>query len=508
MSEKVESSMSQAQLIEFLETVSEKHIVELKKASTNLPSSFWESYSAFCNTDGGIIILGVEEHKPRNIIRGVEQAEKIRSDFWNQVSNLQKISYRSVDNSDVEVIQINGYGDIILIRVNEAPDQKKPVYVNDRIENCYIRTSDGDRKCTREELSAFLRNAQDGQDVLTLDRFTMADIDAESLIKFKSKVHHRYPSKKYLEMKDEDFLAEIGGALVDRATGEFKLKRGTLLFLGKVNAIHEVYPSYHVDYFNRKGNNPRWTDRITDDEPSEYEMNLFNFYTIVHEKLILLQNEAFTLGSNQIRMPISGFDETLREALVNCIAHADYVQGYPSIKIEAFDGWFRFINPGKMLVSFDQFATGGHSRPRNEIIMKMMRLLGASERQGFGGPLIFKSAANNHYRMPEIDTDLEHTELRIWAIDLADSYPDMPKEMKDCLRIIVKSNEPVSVNSLIRMSGYSEYYVRKYIAELERQELIKRDGNGSRTGYTLNITGAEMLTKMQLTLERIKSTLR
>ena len=161
-----------------------------------------------------------------------------------------------------------------------------------------------------------------------------------------------------------------------------------------------------------------------------------------------------------------------------------------------------------MLVSFDQFATGGHSRPRNEIIMKMMRLLGASERQGFGGPLIFKSAANNHYRMPEIDTDLEHTELRIWAIGLADSYPDMPKEMKDCLRIIVKSNEPVSVNNLIKMSGYSEYYVRKYIAELERQELIKRDGNGPRTGYTLNITGAEMLTKMQLTLERIKSTLR
>lgn len=76
----------------------------------------------------------------------------------------------------------------------------------------------------------------------------------------------------------------------------------------------------------------------------------------------------------------------------------------------------------------------------------------------------------------------------------------MPKEMKDCLRIIVKSNEPVSVNNLIKMSGYSEYYVRKYIAELERQELIKRDGNGSRTGYTPNITGAEMLTKMQLTL--------
>ena len=62
-----------------------------------------------------------------------------------------------------------------------------------------------------------------------------------------------------------------------------------------------------------------------------------------------------------------------------------------------YDGWYCFINPGKMLVSPEQFFLGGDSRPRNEIIMKMFRLLGASERQGFGGPLIYKTAVQNEF---------------------------------------------------------------------------------------------------------------
>lgn len=37
--------------------------VEFKRAATALPVNFWDSYSAFCNTDGGVIILGVAQDK-------------------------------------------------------------------------------------------------------------------------------------------------------------------------------------------------------------------------------------------------------------------------------------------------------------------------------------------------------------------------------------------------------------------------------------------------------------
>lgn len=35
--------------------------------------------------------------------------------------------------------------------------------------------------------------------------------------------------------------------------------------------------------------------------------------------------------------------------VVHCLAHADYVQGYPSIRIDVYDGWLSFTNPGKCL---------------------------------------------------------------------------------------------------------------------------------------------------------------
>lgn len=44
----------------------EKADVECKKEESNVPRSVYESYSAFANTKGGYIILGVEENKKKN----------------------------------------------------------------------------------------------------------------------------------------------------------------------------------------------------------------------------------------------------------------------------------------------------------------------------------------------------------------------------------------------------------------------------------------------------------
>ena len=45
----------------------EKVDIECKKAEKNIPKSVYESYSAFANTKGGHIILGVKEDKTKTI---------------------------------------------------------------------------------------------------------------------------------------------------------------------------------------------------------------------------------------------------------------------------------------------------------------------------------------------------------------------------------------------------------------------------------------------------------
>ena len=122
----------------------------------------------------------------------------------------------------------------------------------------------------------------------------------------------------------------------------------------------------------------------------------------------------------------------------------------------------------------EQFITGGDSRPRNEIIMKFFRLLGASERQGFGGPLIFKTAQQNDFRRPEIVTNLERTELKVWNIDLVDSYPELSNDEKTVLRYYMKNSSTKSIREIAPLLKMSEYRMRNAVASLEKEHFIRK----------------------------------
>ena len=70
----------------------ENNRIEAKKAQGGLPRSVWETYSAFANTAGGYILLGVEELPDgRLAAAGVDNPEKLIKDFWNTVNNTQKV---------------------------------------------------------------------------------------------------------------------------------------------------------------------------------------------------------------------------------------------------------------------------------------------------------------------------------------------------------------------------------------------------------------------------------
>ena len=65
---------------------------EAKSASNGIPPEFWESYSAFANTYGGTILLGVDEHKEeidpqkRYTVTSISNPQKLITDFWNLIN--------------------------------------------------------------------------------------------------------------------------------------------------------------------------------------------------------------------------------------------------------------------------------------------------------------------------------------------------------------------------------------------------------------------------------------
>ncbi|MDR0368050.1 MAG: ATP-binding protein [Bacteroidales bacterium] len=56
--------------------------MEAKKAEGGLPESIWASYSAFANTDGGVILLGVSEEGSVLKISGVTDAARKVKNIW------------------------------------------------------------------------------------------------------------------------------------------------------------------------------------------------------------------------------------------------------------------------------------------------------------------------------------------------------------------------------------------------------------------------------------------
>ena len=85
-------------------SIKESQFLECKKATNDLPRDFWKSFSAFSNTEGGFILLGISEDKENNQvfkITGVKNPQKIVDDLFSQIRS-EKINVNNLDNEDIK----------------------------------------------------------------------------------------------------------------------------------------------------------------------------------------------------------------------------------------------------------------------------------------------------------------------------------------------------------------------------------------------------------------------
>ena len=159
--------------------------LECKKAATSVPDNIWTSYSAFANTYGGIILLGIQENikekdiQKRFTIIGVEDSDKIVKDLWNQANNPQKTNVNLLGDDDVSIVDVDGK-DIVVINVPRARYNQRPVYINNKmiVGNVFKRNHEGDYKCTQSDINAMIRDAnEDGNDGILIEHYGMDDID-------------------------------------------------------------------------------------------------------------------------------------------------------------------------------------------------------------------------------------------------------------------------------------------------------------------------------------------
>ena len=136
-----------------LEQYRENNRLEAKRAVGGLPQSLWETYAAFANTQGGVILLGVEEHRDKSLHPvDLPDPSGILQDFWEIINDPDKVSANILRDRDVQEVVLQGRH-IIVINVPRAPAEELPVFLGNSPQNgTFWRSGEGDFRCRPEEI--------------------------------------------------------------------------------------------------------------------------------------------------------------------------------------------------------------------------------------------------------------------------------------------------------------------------------------------------------------------
>lgn len=135
----------------------ENNRLEAKLATGGLPHSIWETYSAFANSYGGVILLGVEELPDRSLrAQGLLDPQELVEEFTALLSDPKVVSVNLLKEEDIQILTVEGK-EIVAICVPMAEQDQLPVYIGgDMVRGSYRRSGDGDYHCTQAELNAML----------------------------------------------------------------------------------------------------------------------------------------------------------------------------------------------------------------------------------------------------------------------------------------------------------------------------------------------------------------
>ena len=443
----------------------ENNRIEAKKAAGGFPHSLWETYSAFANTIGGLILLGVEERADKSLrITGVPDGPGYARVFWQTVQDPAKVSQNILRPEDVALHQVEGK-EILVISVPRATRRQRPVYIGDSpFTGSYRRDGEGDYHCSADEVRAMLRDRDDAPaDLAVLSGRNRSDLSSDTLRQFRLLMAMRQPEHPCNYLPDEGFLPAVG---ITGPEGLHPTLAG-LLLLGKRKALREVFPQFRLEYQEEDTGFHLATIR-----PGAPE-NVFSFYMMVSHRLTAVS--ALLAQTPREREELAG---AMREAVLNAILHADYFsRGGLTIRRRA--GELLVSNGGLLRVSPDQARTGQAADPRNRGLIQLYSLVKLATGTGKGLRGIYSLWDRRGWRPPVLS--------ETFSADRTDlSLPLPPREFsaeeltRQQVIEYLTDHVTAGVKTLAQGLGLSEEEIQGALDQLMGRDLVVRAGRGYR----------------------------
>lgn len=477
-----------------IEQYRENNRIEAKKALGGLPKSIWETYSAFANTYGGIILLGVEEWTDKSLHTvDLPDPDRLIREFWDIVNNPNKTSVNVLSSKDVFVQEVDG-DHIVVINVPRAERSYKPVYVDGNPLCTYRRNGEGDYRCTKEEYQAMVRDASvKTQDMLVLEEMDLTVFNEESIRSYRQRMRLSRPGHVWEALEDEEFLLKLGAVGIGSDGKKHPTSAGLLMFGNEYDIVRE-FNTYFLDYQEQYDADMRWTDRIISSS-GDWSGNVYDFYFRIYNKLIQDIKVPFQMDGG-VRVDDTAVHQALREALANCLVNADYYGRQGLVIIKKRDS-ITMANPGGFRIEIDAAKSGGVSDPRNGAMLKMFNLIDIGERAGSGIPNIFRVWREQGWKEPVI-AELSEPDRTVLSLSLSKSGDKKATIKSDDKKATIKSarqkNEIITYLTdhtsaksadIAELLGVKSTRVKKLLSELIAEEIVVAEGGNRNRTYRL-----------------------
>ena len=426
------------------------------KASPN--EVFYKTISAFSNTKGGIILLGVDR---KGSITGVEPVSRFLEDLTNRIVN--KISIYP----EIETIDIRGKR-VIAFKVTRSGF---PVSYEGRY---YERVGNTTREMKPQKLRAFILSSMPWDSIA--GDFSFDEIDAETVNRF---VRLAVANKRLTDLSLNEPLRTILEKLEFISDG--KLTNGAILLFG-------MNPQkYFINHCVRIGRFKTETTIIDDKWAKgnlflqfEETLNILKQYIAVRYEIKGIQREDIW------DYPIPA----LREAILNALIHRDYFNVAVFTQIKAYDDHIWITNHGGLPegISLHELTKPHKSHPRNPLIAKAFYLAGYIEQYGSGTIRMVEWMKEAGLPEPEFKEEMGGFSVYFYKdIYTEENLRKMGLNERQIKAIMyVKEKGKITNKEFQKIAGISKPTATRELAALISMSLLEQQGiTGKGTFYQL-----------------------
>lgn len=459
-----------------LEIYRENNRIEAKKAQGGLPHSIWETYSAFANSFGGILLLGVVEGADKRFVSvPLPSPERLVSEFWEMINDRTKVSANILSEQDVQIVESGG-NRIVVIQIPRAGRHERPVYIGtDPFSGSYFRDGEGDYRCSPDEVRSMLRDRTDEpQDAMVLEEFSTDCLDPGCISRYRVRLSDLHPRPAWQRSISCHFLPCIG-AVARGKDGQYHPTAAGLLMFGKSRDIRREFPDYLLDYQELDASG-RLVWQLTS-RSEDWSGSLFDFYFLVYHRILYRSN-----------FDLSGVRSALGEALANCLIHADY-RAKSGLLIRKEPDSIVITNPGSFRILISEAADGGKSDVRNVTLARMFSLIHIGSGKGSGIPGIHRAWEEQGWEKPSLTEQLSPARITL-TLRLKrgeDERTDTPvqKARKQAILEYLTAVPAAEIAQIAGAVGLSPSRTGDYLRLLKGEDIIVSEKSGRKNTYRL-----------------------